>query len=503
MSTHNTLTCPHCHKKVDLSEALSQDLEIAVRQKLEGQFLLKEETLKAKISTLEEDNLEALKKVEMEKLNLKKKLNDEIRTELTSKFNLENEDLRNQLQEQREKAKEAAAKDLELRKLKRELESQKYQQEEAIKERLEIELQNKAQEFAKKLIDVENSKKAALEAAELEKTKLEKDLFISIEAKFKLTQQDLINQLEEERKKSDEAIKNELELRKQQRHLEDQQKNLELEIERKLDEERQRISEEIMKQAQLESAQIIEQKDLKMLELQRALDDARRKASQGSQQTQGEALELRLEDELSILFPQDIFEPVAKGVKGADLIQRVRSSTGKIAGTILWEFKQTKNWSDDWIYKLKEDQRELSAELAAIISSALPKDMKHLGAIDNIWISQPGLAKSLAHMLRDQILQVYQANLTNAIPSDQKENVFKYLTGTRFKQSIEGEIDTVNTLLEGLQKEKRSLTKIWASREQQLNQLLTFKAGLYGDLQGILGKSLPTIALLELPEPED
>lgn len=507
MAIHNSLTCPHCNKKVDLSEALSHDLEEAVRQRLEEQFSTKEDILKTKLASLEKEKLEAIKNAEIEKANIQTKLKEDLSRELTNKFNLENNDLRNQLEEQKEKAKEAESKELELRKLKRELETQKTQQEDDLKKRIEDALKNKEQDFAKKLKDAEDSKNAALEAAELEKSKikenLEKALSKSIEAKFTLEQQDLKNQLEEERKKAEEAIKKELELRKQQRELEEQQKNLKLEVERQLDDERKKIADETMKQVQAESAQIIEQQNLKMLELQKALDDARRKAVQGSQQTQGEALELRLEDELSRLFPQDSFEAVPKGIKGADLIQRVRSSTGKLAGTIIWEFKQTKNWSDDWLYKLKEDQRELSAELAAIVSSTLPKDINHLGSVENIWITQPGLAKSLAYMLREQILQVYQARLTNMIPADQKENVFKYLTGTKFKQSIEGEIETVSTLLEELQKEKKALTKIWASREQQLNQLLSFKAGLYGDLQGILGKSLPAIPHLELGEPEE
>ncbi len=507
MAIHNSLTCPHCNKKVDLSEALSHDLEEAVRQRLEEQFSTKEDILKAKLASLEKEKLEAIKNAEIEKANIQTKLKEDLSRELTNKFNLENNDLRNQLEEQKEKAKEAESKELELRKLKRELETQKTQQEDDLKKRIEDALKNKEQDFAKKLKDAEDSKNAALEAAELEKSKikenLEKALSKSIEAKFTLEQQDLKNQLEEERKKAEEAIKKELELRKQQRELEEQQKNLKLEVERQLDDERKKIADETMKQAQAESAQIIEQQNLKMLELQKALDDARRKAAQGSQQTQGEALELRLEDELSRLFPQDSFEAVPKGIKGADLIQRVRSSTGKLAGTIIWEFKQTKNWSDDWLYKLKEDQRELSAELAAIVSSTLPKDINHLGSVENIWITQPGLAKSLAYMLREQILQVYQARLTNMIPADQKENVFKYLTGTKFKQSIEGEIETVSTLLGDLQKEKKALTKMWATREQQLNQLLSFKAGLYGDLQGILGKSLPAIPHLELGEPEE
>lgn len=435
--THS-LTCPHCAQSVDLSAALRQDIEEVMR----------------------------------------KKIQDELSQKLAAKYTLEHADLRNRLEEEKAKAKQAAAKELELRKVQRELET--------FREHQQAELQRCLNEQKMKM-----------------KEALEKDLSSKLESKFALEQQDLRSQLMEEKRKSVEAQNKELELRKMQRELEDRQQSLKLELQRQLDAERAQIAEQTMKVAQAEAAHVIEQQRLKMFELQKALDEARIKSLQGSQQTQGEALELRLEEELSRLFPLDDFEPVPKGIRGADLIQRVRSGSGKLAGTILWEFKQTKTWTDDWIYKLKEDQRELSAEIAAIISSTLPRGLNHLGSIENIWITQPHLAKCLAHSLREQILQVHQARLTNLIPEDQKENVFRYLTGTKFRQSIEGQIETVSSLLEDLHKEKRAFIKSWASRETQLNQLLNFKASLYGDLQGILGKSLPSISQLEMSEPDE
>jgi hypothetical protein len=402
----------------------------------------------------------------------------ELSQKLAEKHSLEQADLRNRLAEEQAKSKTAAAKELELRKVQRELDSFKEQQEAELQRCL-------------------NEQKAKLREA------LEKDLALRMESKFALEQQDLRSQLLEEKRKSTEAQNKELELRRLQRELEEKQQSMKLELQRQLDQERSLIAEQTMKVAQAEASHVIEQQRLKMFELQKALDEARIKSLQGSQQTQGEALELRLEEELSRLFPLDDFEPVPKGIRGADLVQRVRSASGKLAGTILWEFKQTKTWTDDWIYKLKEDQRELSAELAAIVSSTLPRGLNHLGSMDSIWITQPHLAKCLAHSLREQILQVHQARVTNLIPEDQKENVFRYLTGTKFRQSIEGQIETVSSLLEDLHKEKRAFIKSWASRETQLNQLLNFKASLYGDLQGILGKSLPAISHLEMDAPED
>ncbi|RYZ88573.1 MAG: DUF2130 domain-containing protein [Proteobacteria bacterium] len=335
------------------------------------------------------------------------------------------------------------------------------------------------------------------------KSQIEKDLTAKMATEFATNEQDLKNQLAERDLQIKAARAEELELRKSKRELEERQATLDLEIQRKLDLERVQIAEEAMKAANAKSDLIVQQQAHRIQEMQKAIDESARKAMQGSQQSQGEALELKLEAELALLYPDDTFEPVQKGMRGADLIQRVRAASGRVAGTIIWEFKQTKAWSDDWIHKLKDDQRELSAELAAIISNVIPNEVNQMGTYDGVWVTKPGLAKAMAHTMREQILHVHQAHVTNQIPSDQKEMVFKYLTGTKFRQSIDGEIQTVNDLLAGLAKEKRSFMKAWATREQMYNQLIGFKAGLYGDLQGILGKSLPNIANLELDLPSE
>ncbi|MBX2994841.1 MAG: DUF2130 domain-containing protein [Bdellovibrionaceae bacterium] len=505
MKDSKDVTCPKCNHVFDLSSALKGSIESDLREKLREDFEQKEKLLKDSLSSKDEQITSLRESSARESQELREKLRLELSQEYQSLFAIEKADLQKQILQQKSQAANALRLEIELTNTKLALQEMQDKNDQKLELEVSKRLLTQEQDHALKVKQLHEANQANFLAFENEKailkTNLEKDLTESIREKFIVDQKHLEERLAAEKLKSQEAQKNELEFRRLKVSLEEQKQTQELEFQRKLDEERDRIAEEVRQRTQTESAKIIDEQNLKMATLQRALDDARLKATQGSQQTQGEALELRLEEELARMFPNDEFEPVGKGVRGADLIHRVKSHSGKHAGTIVWEFKQTKNWSDDWVVKLKEDQRELSAELAAIVSSVIPKNHGQLGTTDGVWIAQPALAKALAQMLREQILHVFQARITNQIPADQKENVFKYLTGTKFKQSLEAEISTVSNLILDLQKEKRAFSRMWASREQQLNQLLALKGSLYGDLQGILGKSLPSIATLELEEP--
>ena len=50
-----------------------------------------------------------------------------------------------------------------------------------------------------------------------------------------------------------------------------------------------------------------------------------------------------------------------------------------------------------------------------------------------------------------------------------------------------------------LESEKLALSRLWAKRQKQLNNLMTQTAGVYGDVQGIVGKSMPEVEGLTIP----
>ncbi len=383
-----------------------------------------------------------------------------------------------------------------------------------LKKKFESDNKAKEEELALKLKEIDEQKKkiedaktnvkqsidqGVTKALEVEKSKLKNEVKQEIEKEKADEIKMLSEKINENTKKLDEARKNELNLRKEKNLLEEDKKNFELEKQRQLDEERKKIAEEAGKKAS-------EEQQYKLAELSKQLNDAmkvndelKRKLQQGSQQTQGEVQELELEELLKREFTRDEIIPVGKGENGADITQKVFDNFGHHCGTIVWESKHTKAWTDSWIPKLKDDQRNLKAEIAVIVTTVLPKDMKNFGQKDGIWITDFTSFLGLALALRTNLLQLTSLKLANVGKNEKMEVLFNYLTGTGFNQRVEAIVEAFRGLRIDLQKEKDSYTKIWAKRESQINRVIENTIGMYGDLEDLTGQALPKIESLELP----
>lgn len=330
-------------------------------------------------------------------------------------------------------------------------------------------------------------------AAIANKTRQETEERLALELK------DLRVQNEEKEKKLREALQNELDLRKRQRELEEREKNMQLELERRIDEERKKVWNDAAAKLAEEHRLKDAEKDKQISDMLRQIEDLRRRAEQGSQQAQGEVLEIELENLLRSLFRSDDILPVPKGVRGADVLQRVKTPLGNFCGTILWESKRTKTWSDGWLQKLKDDQRDVKATVAVIVSTAMPKEIKHVGFLDGVWVTDFAAVDGLALALRSGLVEVARTRAAVAGKAEKMELVYHYLAGQDFRQRIEGIVESYAAMKEDLDAEKRAMEKIWAKREQQLHRGLKSMAGLYGDLQGIVGSALQPVSKLELP----
>ena len=357
---------------------------------------------------------------------------------------------------------------------------------EAISHDIEIRLK---QQYENK---IEKTKKSIEEKA---KKEVQESLNIKIS--------DLNEQLEEKTKNLKEAQKQEIELRKRQRELVEKEEKLELELSRKIDAERQKIiqktSLEFEETHRLKDAE----KDKQLDDMKRQIDELKRKAEQGSQQMQGEVLELELEESLKEEFPFDVIEPVAKGVKGGDIIQTVKTQSGRICGKILWETKRTKNWSESWIQKLKDDQRDAKADLAILASESLPKGLQHFRLMSGVWVTDILSAVSLALALRVVLIQVARERVTQVGKKEKMELAYNYLTGQEFRNRVEAIVESFTAMKMDLEAERRAMLKIWAKREKQMERVISNAAGMHGDLQEIAGSSLPAIKMLELPNDDE
>lgn len=311
--------------------------------------------------------------------------------------------------------------------------------------------------------------------------------------------EDLKAQITEKEKIVSEAKKGELDLRKKNQELKERTESLELEVARKIDTERESIKRKAYERFSEDHRLKDAEKDKIINDLKKSLDDAKRKAEQGSTQIQGEVLELDIESNLKSAFPDDDILPVPKGEKGADAIQKVFNPARKYCGTILWESKNTKNWSDKWLQKLKDDQREISADIAIISTETMPKNSDgYLIFKDNVWVVIPHLSIGIATALRHQLIDIAFSKNAAVGKNEKLEALYHYMSGLEFKQKMEAIVESFTMMQTQLEKEKRAMEAQWKAREKQIQRVVTNTAGLYGDMRGIIGASLPEVKSLEL-----
>ena len=295
-----------------------------------------------------------------------------------------------------------------------------------------------------------------------------------------------------------EAQKAQAELIKKQRELDDAKRELDLTVEKRVQEGLTEVRTRARREAEEGLKLKVLEKDQTIASMQQKIEELKQKAEQGSQQLQGEVQELELESLLRAKFPFDTIEPVPKGEFGGDALQRVVSQGGQPCGTILWESKRTRNWSDGWLTKLREDQRAAKAEVAVLVSQALPKGVEAFDVVDGVWVTSPRAALPVATVLRHTLLQVSMARAVSEGQQTKTEMVYQYLTGPRFRHRVEAIVEAFSSMQEDLDKERKAIMKQWAKREEQIERVMGATVGMYGDLQGIAGKSLQEIEGLEL-----
>lgn len=293
------------------------------------------------------------------------------------------------------------------------------------------------------------------------------------------------------------------ELIKKQRELDDAKRELELTVAKRVQDGLTEARQLARKEAEDEQKLKVLEKEQTIAAMQKQIEDLKRRAEQGSQQLQGEVQELELENLLRLKFPFDAIEPVPKGEFGGDVLHRVIGSGGQIGGTLLWEFKRTKNWSDAWLVKLRDDQRAAKAEVAVIVSHTLPKGVETFELIEGVWVTHPRAALPVAMILRQSLLEIALARQSSEGQQSKTEMVYQYLTGPRFRQRVEAIVEAFSTMQEDLDKERKAIMKQWAKREEQIERVMSATVGMYGDLQGIAGKSLQEIEGLNLEVLED
>ena len=308
-------------------------------------------------------------------------------------------------------------------------------------------------------------------------------------------------ELKEKNDKLAEAREAELKLRQAKNQLEDEKKAFELDKQRQIDQERDKIRQQTLLEASDSHRLKDLEKDKLINDLKKSLEDAQLKATQTSQQLQGEVQELDLENFLRQEFLTDEISPVGKGVRGADISHVVKTDRGNTCGVILWESKRTKAWSDDWTTKLKDDLRIAKANIPVIVSTVLPKEIQtSFGLYEGVWVCEPNLIKPLAQVLRQKLIDIAREKYVNQNRTNKSEVLYEYVVGHEFRQQVESIIEVYQEMHDQIQKERAAFEKIWKARESQSQRLISGTASIVGSMQGIVGQSLPPLKGLELLE---
>lgn len=339
----------------------------------------------------------------------------------------------------------------------------------------------------------------ALKEIDQVKRKAAEDAQTKLDSKLKDIQEEAISD-----KKEKEELRQQLkELMQQLRESNKARENVEIDMQKKLIEEESKIREEAEKSADEKQRLKIAEKDKQLEAARKANEDLQRKLNQGSQQMQGEILELDLEAALSSEFRDDLIAPVEKGIKGADIKHLVKSPMGTDCGTILWEIKRTKAWTEGWIQKLKDDLRETKANIPVIITEVMPKDVRNeIHFHKGVWIVKPASALILATLLRKSLLDVAREKAVTKHRETSSEALYNFVTSHEFVQQVEAMVEVYMEMMTDITKEKAAFDRIWAKRESQAKKLLGSTANIVGSMQGQLGSgAMPRIKGLDLLEP--
>ena len=290
---------------------------------------------------------------------------------------------------------------------------------------------------------------------------------------------------------------------KAKREAEEAKRTVSLQVEQRLNDELAKARDQAIKHAADLNRQVLQEKDAKLAALNQRIEELQRAGTAGSQKLQGEVAEQDLAEQLAEAFPHDVIERIKPGQSGADILQKVCNRSGRQVGAILWERKQTKNWSNDWLPKLRNDQRNSSAEIAVLVSEALPDGVDRFGLVDDVWVSGLSTAVPMAATLRAGLFEASRANLALAARDTTERHAYHYLTGKDFQARVRQVIEPLVEMQKAHVSEQTAMQRIWNKRDKQLVRMRDGISGMYGDLEGIFGAALPQMEQLALPGEAD
>ncbi|MBR9814294.1 DUF2130 domain-containing protein [bacterium] len=451
--TNVNIPCPHCGEHFELTEALAAPYIQREREAATGE-------VKATLAA--------------ERKKLESAAAEKARTELKAQMQAELDESKAEVAERDARLKQAQDREREARKAQAEAET--------LKRELDLQIERAAADA--RVAATKEATEKATQQAQRDKAQLQ-------------------NQIAEQATKLQAAETAQEAALKAQREADEAKRTVSLQVEQRLNAELTKARDQAAKEAADQNRQVIQEKDAKLAQLNQRIEELQRAGVSGSQKLQGEVAERDLADQLASAFPDDAIERIKSGQSGADILQKVCTRTGRQIGTILWERKQTKNWSGDWLPKLRTDQRNSSADTCVLVSEALPETVDSFGIVDEVWVSGLGSAVPLAMALRAGLFDSSRANLALAARDTTERHAYHYLTGKDFQARVRQVIEPLVEMQDAHTKEQAAMQRIWNKRDKQLVRMRDGISGMYGDLEGIFGAALPQMEQLALPGEAD
>ncbi len=532
ITSNEPIVCPKCTHHFSLDQGITRQTIEGYAKEFDKVFEEQKKDLTAqlaaeaerkaksqyseKISILSEQVTEQKKAAEDAKASIAK-VQADTKAKVLAEFEQEKKSLAEDLADKEEKIRQFRNQELDLLKRKKDLEEAQVNLELELQRKLDAERQKLVAEAERKaksqyseqisiLSEQVTEQKKAAEDAKASIAKVQADAKTKAIAEFEQERKSLAGDLADKEEKIRQFREQELDLRKKQKNLEEARDNQKLEFQRQLDAERQKLGEEISHKEATRFALIEAEYKKKIEDAQKSNEDLRRKLEQGSQQLQGEVLELEMENILTDAFRHDRIEEVKKGVRGADVLQTVCTPSGQACGCIIWEAKRAENWSETWLQKLKDDQQAANAKIAVLVTTALPKgSIEPFFQRNGVWVVSSHLIRPVAEALRTLLLETHRVELINTGKEEKMELLYTYLTSENFSRKIRTVVDSFTAMKSQLDSEKRAIQTQWANREKQISRVTETMASFVGELQAIAQDGLPqlnNINQLELPSEE-
>lgn len=482
------IACPKCNATFEITEVMTNQLRERMRTEINLELAPERKRLQDEATKLagEKAALVEQRRTIQDQVNQlvaaeREKLVGQARASAVAEVAIELKDRDDRISEAQSRLKAAESRELEWRKKEREF----AEREES--------LQRMQEEQA------ENNKRTL--AAERHKLMEEGRRKAADELSAPLRERD--EQLQELREKLKVAAEQESAFRKREREVESRAEQLQLEVGRLVAAERQQIRDTAKEQSREEFELKLRDEHEKNESLRKQIDELKRRAEQGSQQAQGETLELVVDEMIVDAFRTDRVEEVKTGAHGADIHQHVLGANGSECGMVLWETKRAKNWQSDWLEKAKRDQHEAGAAVAIIVTEVLPPGIVNFGIVEDVWVCRRACAIPLATALRSGMLALAGARRALEGQHGKMEALYNYLSSPTFLNRVNATLEPLVRMKADLASEKRAIQGRWKRREKQIDQATFGTAGMYGELQGIIGGALPEIELLRLDDLSD